>query len=159
MLYNLAHCGYWFSSAMNYVVGSVVSYFLNKHFTFRSATRSWREVLRFAVNIAACWFAAYVLALPLAQAIFDMLSDTARDNIAMLFGMVIFTGLNYLGQRFFAFKYSDQAAQDERTAEVDAYYAERKRLAKEKEERVKARRAERKAEKKAARENKAKDEK
>ena len=107
-LYNLAHCGYWFSSAMNYVVGSVVSYFLNKHFTFRSATRSWREVLRFAVNIAACWFAAYVLALPLAQAIFDMLSDTARDNIAMLFGMVIFTGLNYLGQRFFAFKYSDQ---------------------------------------------------
>ena len=158
-LYNLAHCGYWFSSAMNYVVGSVVSYFLNKHFTFRSTTRSWREVLRFAVNIAACWFAAYVLALPLAQAIFDMLSDTARDNIAMLFGMVIFTGLNYLGQRFFAFKYSDQAAQDERTAEVDAYYAERRRLAKEKEERVKARRAERKAEKKAARENKAKGEK
>ena len=28
----------------------------------------------------------------------------ARDNVAMLVGMVLFTGLNYLGQRFFAFR-------------------------------------------------------
>lgn len=27
LLYNLAHCSYWFSSAANYVVGSIVSFF------------------------------------------------------------------------------------------------------------------------------------
>ena len=27
-----------------------------------------------------------------------------RDNVALLAGMVFFTGLNYLGQRFFAFR-------------------------------------------------------
>ena len=42
-LYNLAHCGYWFSSAMNYVVGSIVSYFLNKYFTFKAASRAGRR--------------------------------------------------------------------------------------------------------------------
>ena len=44
-LYNLAglhtwgDLGYWISSAANYVVGSVVSFFLNKHFTFRNEER------------------------------------------------------------------------------------------------------------------------
>ena len=35
LLYNLAHCSYWVSSAANYVVGGIVSFFLNKYFTFR----------------------------------------------------------------------------------------------------------------------------
>ena len=31
LLYNLAGCSYWLSSAANYIVGGVVSYFLNKY--------------------------------------------------------------------------------------------------------------------------------
>lgn len=103
-LYNLAHCGYWFSSAMNYVIGSIVSYFLNKRFTFKSSERSWQEIARFVINIAVCWLIAYGLAKPLVRMIFSGLSEKANDNLAMLAGMVIFTGLNYLGQRFFTFK-------------------------------------------------------
>ena len=110
-LYNLAHCGYWFASAMNYVVGSVVSYFLNKYFTFKSRKQSWQEVARFALNIAVCYLVAYGLAKPLVRWIFSGLSETASDNIAMLGGMVLFVGLNYLGQRFFAFK--DAGKEDE----------------------------------------------
>lgn len=105
-LYNLAHCGYWFSSAMNYVIGSIVSYFLNKRFTFKSSERSWQEIARFVINIAVCWLIAYGLAKPLVRMIFSGLSEKANDNLAMLAGMVIFTGLNYLGQRFFTFKES-----------------------------------------------------
>lgn len=103
-LYNLAHCGYWFSSAMNYVVGSVLSYFLNKYFTFKSSERSWRELLRFVINIVVCYLVAYGIAQPLVRSLFSGLSQSANDNIAMLAGMCIFTALNYLGQRFFAFK-------------------------------------------------------
>ena len=33
-LYNLAHCSYWVSSAANYILTSILSYFLNKYFTF-----------------------------------------------------------------------------------------------------------------------------
>ena len=35
-LYNLFHCSYWVSSIMNYVVGSVVSFFLNKYWTLKA---------------------------------------------------------------------------------------------------------------------------
>ena len=36
VLYNVAHMSYWVSSASNYFFGSIISYFLNKHFTFSS---------------------------------------------------------------------------------------------------------------------------
>ena len=58
LLYNVAYCSYTFSSAMNYVVGSVLSYFLNKHFTFEVREYSASQVLRFIVNIAVCYAVA-----------------------------------------------------------------------------------------------------
>lgn len=79
-LYNLAGLhlwgdpGYWISSAANYLVGSVVSFFLNKHFTFRSREKGPGVVLRFAANITVCWLLAYGLAKPAMGA---LLSGTA----------------------------------------------------------------------------------
>ena len=42
-LYNLAHCSYWVSSAANYILTSILSYFLNKYFTFKNKERSWKQ--------------------------------------------------------------------------------------------------------------------
>ena len=103
-LYNLAHCGYWFSSAMNYVVGSVVSYFLNKYFTFKKTERDAKQALRFVVNISVCYAVAYGAARPLARRLLSGAGETLRDNVAMLFGMCIFVALNYLGQRILVFR-------------------------------------------------------
>ena len=104
LLYNLAHCGYWFSSAMNYVVGSVASYFLNKSFTFRKRGHDRATVLRFILNIAVCYAAAYGAARPLARVLLSGASETLRDNVAMGFGMCSFVALNYLGQRMLVFR-------------------------------------------------------
>ena len=106
-LYNLAGAGYWLSSAANYILTSILSYFLNKHFTFRATERGWRPVVRFAVNIAVCWVIAYGIAEPLARWMLGDASVTLRENVAMAVGMVFFTGLNYLGQRLFAFRRRD----------------------------------------------------
>lgn len=103
-LYNLAHCGYWFSSAANYVLTSILSYFLNKYFTFKNTETGWRPVLRFALNIAVCYLLAYGIAEPLMRWALSAATPALRDNAAMLTGMVLFTGFNYLGQRLFAFK-------------------------------------------------------
>ena len=103
-LYNLAHCSYWFSSAMNYVVGSVVSYFLNKYFTFRRSERDPKMVLRFIVNISVCYAIAYGAARPLARWMLSGALEVIRDNVAMLFGMCLFVALNYLGQRLLVFR-------------------------------------------------------
>lgn len=103
LLYNLAGWSYWLSSAVSYIVGSVMSFFLNKHFTFRNKEQSWRQVGRFALTILVCWLLAYGAAKPLAARLLAGFPPKLQENAAMLVGMCLFTGLNYLGQRFFAF--------------------------------------------------------
>ena len=111
-LYNLAGLhlwgdpGYWISSAANYLVGSVVSFFLNKHFTFRSREKGPGVVLRFAANITVCWLLAYGLAKPAMGALLSgtALSPQLQGNLTMLAGSGLFVLLNYFGQRFFAFR-------------------------------------------------------
>ncbi len=102
-LYNLAGASYWLSSAANYVLTSILSYFLNKYFTFRSKEHSWQEVLRFVLNIAVCYVLAYGLAQPAVEWLLSGTSEKVQENIAMFVGMCLFTGFNYIGQRFFAF--------------------------------------------------------
>lgn len=111
-LYNLAglhtwgDAGYWISSAANYIVGSVVSFFLNKHFTFRNQEKGAGVVLRFVINISVCWLLAYGLAKPaVSWALGGMgLGGQLLGNLTMLFGSGLFVLLNYFGQRFFAFR-------------------------------------------------------
>ena len=104
LLSNWAHCSYWLSSAANYVVGGIVSFFLNKYFTFRKKEWSWSQVVKFAINVAVCWLLAYGLAKPLVLRILEGQSLWLQENVAMLVGMCLYTALNYLGQRFFAFR-------------------------------------------------------
>ena len=104
LLYNLAGCSYWLSSAANYIVGGVVSYFLNKYYTFKNTERSWKQVLRFALNVAVCWLLAYGIAKPLALRLLAGVDEKLQTNAAMLAGLCLYTALNSLGHRFFAFR-------------------------------------------------------
>lgn len=110
-LYNLAGCSYWVSSAANYILTSILSFFLNKYFTFKNKEQSAAQVLRFVVNIAVCYLVAYGIAKPLCLRLMANASVSLRDNVSMLVGMVLFTGLNYLGQRLFAFKETKEDAE------------------------------------------------
>ncbi|MDO4555770.1 MAG: GtrA family protein [Lachnospiraceae bacterium] len=104
LCYNLFELSYWISSAANYVVGSVVSYLLNKYFTFQNKDRSLKIVFKFILNIALCYFIAYGAAKPLVRMALSGYSVKVQDNGAMLVGMCLFVCLNYLGQRYFAFR-------------------------------------------------------
>ena len=106
--YNFFHLSYWFSSASNYFFGSILSYFLNKYYTFRYKERSWGVIGRFVLNILVCYLIAYGIAKPLALHLLSGSSVSIQENVAMLVGMVLFTLLNYLGQRFFAFKKTEE---------------------------------------------------
>ncbi|HIZ89704.1 MAG TPA: GtrA family protein [Candidatus Mucispirillum faecigallinarum] len=102
--YNLFHCSYWLSSIMNYVIGSIVSFLLNKYWTFKSNLFSIKEVIYFIINIAVCFIIAYGAAKPFAMYLLSDYSVKVQENVAMFIGMVIFTLLNYLSQRFIVFK-------------------------------------------------------
>ena len=102
--YNILHFSYWISSALNYILASILSYFLNKYFTFQNRNRSIKVVLKFALNIAVCYLLAYGIAKPLASRVLAGMGQAVQDNGARLVGMCLFVVINYFGQRFFAFR-------------------------------------------------------
>lgn len=104
LLYNLGKCSYWVSSAMGYLVGGVVSFCLNKYFTFQNKERSWKQVGRFAVTAVICYLVAYSVAKPLIAYVFTGQEVKIQENAAMFVGICLYTALNYFGQRFFAFR-------------------------------------------------------
>ena len=104
LLINVTSMGMWWATALPTALASVLSYFLNKHFTFKNTEKGWRPAVRFAVNIAACYLLAYGIAIPVMQWALSGADAALRDNIAKLTGMCLFVGFNYLGQRLFAFR-------------------------------------------------------
>jgi putative flippase GtrA len=104
ILYNAAHLNYWFSSACNYVITGILSFFLNKYFTF--AVKEWSLFMAaaFAVNILCCYGIAYGIAKPVMQYALQSQSVKIQENVALFIGMCLFTCLNYLGQRSIVFK-------------------------------------------------------
>lgn len=102
--YNILGLSYWISSAANYVFGSILSYFLNKNFTFQNNEKGIAPIARFVVNITICYAIAYGVAKPVVAFLLQNGSTRVRENLAMLVGMGLFVCLNYCGQRFFAFR-------------------------------------------------------
>ena len=104
--YNIFHLGYWVSSAMDYIIGSIFSYFANKYFTFKSEKKSVSEIIRFAINIVVCYFISYSVAKPVMEFVLKdiNLSISILEQLSMFFGMGIFIVLNYFGQKFFVFR-------------------------------------------------------
>ena len=103
-LYNLAGCSYWVSSAANYVFGSILSFFLNKNFTFQNKGSLQKTLPKFVLNILLCYLLAYGIAKPTALYLLKDCAVTIQENVAMFVGMCLFTAFNYIGQRYFAFK-------------------------------------------------------
>lgn len=103
VFYNVFKFDYWISTASNYIVGSVISYFLNKNFTFSNKTKGFNILIKFVINILLCYCIAYGVAKPVAQCFFSKYAQNIQDNMAMLIGMVCFIVVNYLGQKYFVF--------------------------------------------------------
>jgi putative flippase GtrA len=109
LLYTLAGFGYWGSSAVAFAATSVISFLLNKRLSFQYEGNVWLAALRFSLVIAACYLIAYSLAQPATVWLLRSVAGASLpaetiEKVALLTGQVLFTGLNYIGQRFFAFR-------------------------------------------------------
>jgi len=103
VLYNVGGLGYWLSSGISYFLASIMSFFLNKYFTFSVKKWSLFMVFAFILNIAICYAVAYGIAKPAMNYLLSDSPQKLRENAALLTGICLFTGLNYLGQRFIVF--------------------------------------------------------
>lgn len=104
LMYNLLEVNYWYSSMANYIIGSIVSYFLNKYYTFQYKKRDKYVIIKFIINILFCYIISYGAIKKLILYIFlKEASIKTLENISMFLGMSIFIILNYLGQKFYVF--------------------------------------------------------
>lgn len=108
------------ASAISTALASVLSYFLNRYFTFKYQGDNAKAVLRFTLNIVVCYVLSHAIALLLIYPLltgaengwfagFSLIASekkTVADYIATYSGSCLFVGFNYLGQRFFAFRES-----------------------------------------------------
>ena len=108
VFYNVFHLSYWISSASNYFFGSILSYFLNKTFTFKYGKADFKSIFRFTVNILVCYLLAYGIAKPVMRYFLSGFSMSIQENVSMILGTVLFTILNYFGQRLFAFNKNEK---------------------------------------------------
>jgi putative flippase GtrA len=106
-LYNAAEAGYWFSSAVAYLAGAVLNFFLNKYFTFKIKQWTIKIVLLFALTIAVSYLAAYGIAKPVVSFFLRDYNSKLSGNISLLTGMCLYTLINYIGQRFVVFRRND----------------------------------------------------
>ena len=93
------------------VIGSIVSYFLNKYFTFKNKEKGLKPALRFTINIAACLLIRVLVATGVSElckatgfTMFNMDVNTFAGYLSWAVGACVFVACNYVGQRFFAFK-------------------------------------------------------
>lgn len=106
-LYNLAHWHPVLSSAVAYVAGAVMSFFLNRFFTFHSEEDLKKSAVKFAINVAVLWILTTPFLQPLlANALQSVFVERWANNISLVLCMGLYTVLNYFGQRFFAFRKS-----------------------------------------------------
>lgn len=106
LMFALEGLGYWPSTAIAYVAGAVMSFCLNRKFTFRSDEVVWKAAVKFALNVAVCYVVGYGLAsvlVPVPQVTYAF-PVIWIERLSKLVGMGLYTVLNYFGQRFFAFK-------------------------------------------------------
>ena len=99
------------ASFLGNFIGSIVSYFLNKYFTFKNKEKGWKPAVRFTLNIAVCLLirmgvATGVSALSKAMSwtVFGMDVNTFAGYLSWAVGACVFVACNYIGQRFFAFR-------------------------------------------------------
>jgi putative flippase GtrA len=100
------HLPYWCATFTGNAVGAIVSFFLNRSFTFRSDISITKGAFRFFIVMLSCYCVAYSLSQIVAQfAVVSSLYPFAnvRDDVAVLFGTLFYTVLNYLGQKMIVF--------------------------------------------------------
>ena len=104
LMFVLEGLGYWPSTAIAYAAGAVMSFFLNRYFTFHSEEDFWRSAAKFAINVAVLWTLTTPFLQPwLAGKLQAVFVERWANNVSLGVCMGLYTVLNYFGQRFFAF--------------------------------------------------------
>ena len=96
------------STAIMFAVLSIPSFYFNRKYSFKSNAPLGKSIARFATLVTACFLLSFSLnnlVLPLLRDnLFPNINEMLYSFIAIVGIQVVFTMLNYVGQRIWAFK-------------------------------------------------------
>ena len=98
VLFHLVGLTYGVSYFLSYVVGVVISFFLNRQFVFFSKNHKLYEFFRFLIAFGISYIVSYIFLYLFVE--YQILGE----NIAFLGGMVIYSILFYLLNKYIVFK-------------------------------------------------------
>lgn len=109
MLTHIAGWGLFAATAAVYAVFSVPSFYFNRKYSFKSKAPLGQSAFRFFIIITVCFFLSYGLNYAVMPWMrlrwFSGIGEAAYILIRLLGIQTVFTGLNYIGQRLWAFKH------------------------------------------------------
>ena len=98
VLFHLVGLTYGVSYFLSYMVGVVISFFLNRQFVFFSKNHKLYEFFRFLIAFGISYIVSYIFLYLFVE--YQILGE----NIAFLGGMVIYSTLFYLLNKYIVFK-------------------------------------------------------
>lgn len=99
LLLHAVGLSYWLSTFLGNAIGATVSYVLNRQFTFSSKVSAGRSIPLFVVVILGSYFLAFSISKMAA----DWVLTEYTNGFAVLLGTVLYTIMNYLGQKYIVF--------------------------------------------------------
>ena len=98
IFYHLIGLKYSTSYLLSYIIGFIISFFLNKHFVFGSKKDKLKEFLKFLSAFAISYYISYLGLKVIVE------NNLIPTDIAFFIGMVIYSTIFYLLNRFITFK-------------------------------------------------------
>jgi len=89
---------YLVANISGYCIGIVNSYFWNKQFTFKSYKSNFKEFPRFVLIFIISYLLNMLFVIAAVEYFF------MNENMAYIIGMIIYTIINFLGNKFITFK-------------------------------------------------------
>ena len=115
---NLFLLQYSVATTMSYITGIIVSFFLNKKYTFKNKDKSLKQFIKFFLSMLPTYVASYWLGYQIAhfsaKYLNNIVNDFAQrlnisqiqiiDNIAIILSMAIYLIVGFAINKFFVFK-------------------------------------------------------
>jgi len=102
LLQNEFACDYRIANIIGYTLGIINGFFLNRTWTFKSTDKNLsRQGLLFLLSVGVCWGMQFLALIVMVEFL------GISEDIAQGLGMVLYTGLNFLGNRFLVFRTKD----------------------------------------------------
>lgn len=106
LLLHLVGLSYWMSTFLGNSVGAMMSYYLNRRFTFRSKNAVSKSFILFVVVTLLCYVVSYSIGMNLVEWLLgnsNSLKSGIKTDLAVLISTGLYTILNYLGQKWLVF--------------------------------------------------------